>query len=96
MEVRPEHKNRCWIALKYTKPKSKNTTLALIGSNKKIAVIMQDVKALVRRNAFLPPPIFPARSISPEKEPLIILLQEISSSMPSSVSQLKKYQGQTL
>ena len=57
-QIRFEDKNRCWIALKYTKPKSNNTTPALIGLNNKIAVIMQDKKALVRLHAFLPPPIF--------------------------------------
>ncbi len=39
-QVQREDKNRCWIALKYTKPKSNSTTLAFIGPNNEIAVTM--------------------------------------------------------
>ena len=56
-QIRPEDKNRCWIALKYTKPKSNSTTPALIGPNNEVAVTMQDKEALVRLHAFPPPPI---------------------------------------
>ena len=54
----PKDKNRCWIAFKYTKPKSNSTTPALIEPNNEIAVTMQDKEALVRVHAFLPSPIF--------------------------------------
>ena len=57
-QIRPENRNRYWIVLKYTKPKLNNTTPALVGPNKEIAVTMQDKKALVRLHAFLPLPIF--------------------------------------
>lgn len=57
-QIRPEDKNWCWVALKYTKSKSNSIILALIGPNNKIAVIIQDKKALVRLYAFQPPLVF--------------------------------------
>ena len=48
-QTRHENKNRCWIALKYTKPKSNSTIPALIRPNNKIAVTMKDV-TLARRS----------------------------------------------
>ncbi len=57
-EIRSEDNNRCWIALKYTKPKSNSTTSALIGPNNKVIVTMQDKEALVRFHAFSLLPIF--------------------------------------
>lgn len=66
-QIRPEDKNRCWIALKYTKPKSNSTTPALIGSNNEIAITMQDKEALVRANAFPPPPIFHGTEYEPKQ-----------------------------
>ena len=56
-QIRPENKNKCWIALKYTKQKSNSTISALIRPNNEIVIIMQNKEALVRRHAFLPPPI---------------------------------------
>ena len=56
--IRLEDKNRCWIALKYTKPKSNNTTLALIGPNNEITVTMKNKEALVRAHAFPTSPVF--------------------------------------
>ena len=64
-QIRPEDKNRCWIALKYTKPKANSTTPVLIGPNNEIAVTMQDKKALVRMHAFPPPPIFDGMEYKP-------------------------------
>ena len=58
MQMRLEDKNRCWIALKYTKPKFNSIIPALIDFNNEIAVITKDKKALVRLYAFLLPPIF--------------------------------------
>ncbi len=46
------------MALKYTKLKANSTTPALIGSNNKLAVTIQDKKVLVRAHAFPAPPIF--------------------------------------
>lgn len=57
-QIRPEDKNRYQIALKYTKLKSNNTTLALVRLNKEIAITMQDKEDFVRLYAFLPLPIF--------------------------------------
>ena len=51
----PEDKNRCWIALKYTKPQTNSTTPALKGPNNKIAVTMQAKEALVKAHAFPKP-----------------------------------------
>lgn len=56
---------------------------------------MQDKESLVRRYVFPPPLVFSEGKYKPEKEQLIILLQEIPLSMPFSVSQSKKRQGQT-
>ena len=66
-QIRPEDKNRCWIALKYTKPKSNSTTPALVGQNNEIAVTMQDKKALVRALAFFPPPVFNGTEYKPRQ-----------------------------
>lgn len=66
-QVRPEDKNRCWIALKYTKPKSNSTTPALVGPSQEIAVTMQDKEALVRLHAFPPPPVFYGTEYMPGK-----------------------------
>ncbi len=56
-KIRPEDKNRCWIALKYTKPKTNSTTPMLIGPNNEKAIIMQAKEVLVRAHAFPPPPV---------------------------------------
>ena len=66
-QIRLEGKNRCWIALKYTKPKSNNTTPALIGPNNETAVTMQDKEALLRLHAFPPSPIFLRNRIQARK-----------------------------
>ncbi len=65
--IRLEDKNRYWIALKYTKPKSNSTTPALIGPNNEIAITMQDKEALVRLHAFSPSPIFYGTKYEPGK-----------------------------
>lgn len=65
-QIWPKDKNRCWIALKYSKPKSNGTTPALIGPNNKIAVTMQDKEALVRLHAFPPLPTFVGIEYNPE------------------------------
>ncbi len=52
-----EDKNRCWIALKYIKPKINSTTPMLIGPNNERAVTMQAKEALVRVHAFPPSPV---------------------------------------
>ena len=64
-QIRPEDKTRCWIALKYTKPKSNSTISALIRPNNEIAVTMQDKEALIRLHAFPPPPIFHGTEYKP-------------------------------
>ncbi len=40
-QIRAEDKNRCWIALKYTKTKGNSITSMLIGPNNEIAIKMQ-------------------------------------------------------
>lgn len=57
-QIWPKDKNRCLIALKYTKPKSNSTTPALIGPNNEIAVTMQDNEALVIAYIFSLPAVF--------------------------------------
>ncbi len=66
-QIRPEDINRCWTALKYTKPKSNSTTPALIGPNNEVAVTMQDKEALVRAHAFPAPPIFFGTEYKPKQ-----------------------------
>ena len=65
-QIWPENKNRYWIALKYTKPKSNSITSVLIGLNKEIAVTMQDKEALVRVYAFFPLPVFYGTEYKPK------------------------------
>ena len=48
-------KNWCWIALKYTKPKTNSITSMLIGPNNERAVTIQAKEALVKAHAFPPP-----------------------------------------
>ena len=55
-KIHPEDKNRCWKALKYTKPRTNCTTLALQGPDNQVAVTMQAKEALVRAHAFLKAP----------------------------------------
>ncbi len=57
-QIRLKDKNRCWIALKYTKPKFNSTISAFIRPNNEIIVTMQDKEALVKLYTFSPPPIF--------------------------------------
>ena len=57
-QIKPKDTNKFWIGLKYTKPKSNNITLALIGLNNKIAVIIQNKKVLIRLHPLTFPPIF--------------------------------------
>ena len=49
-------KNRCWTALKYTKPLQLRTTSALKDNERNIAVFMKAKEALVRKSAFPKPP----------------------------------------
>lgn len=51
-KIQAEDKNRCWKALKYTKPRANCTTPALQGPDKEIVVTMQAKEALVRAHAF--------------------------------------------
>lgn len=55
-KVWPDDKNRCWIALKYTKPQATSTTPVLKRPNNELAVTMQAKKALVRAHVFPKPP----------------------------------------
>ena len=52
-EIQVKDKNRCWIALKYTKPKGNGVTFTLFGPNNEIVIIMQAKKELLIANAFL-------------------------------------------
>ena len=56
-KTRSEDQNKCWIALKYTKPKINSTTPMLIGPNNERAVTMKAKEAVVRADAFPPLPI---------------------------------------
>ena len=56
VEVQSLDKNRCWTALKYTKPQQFKTTLALKDPMGNIAITMKDKKVMVQRTAFPPPP----------------------------------------
>lgn len=56
-KVRPDDENRCWISLKYNKPQTNSTTLALKGPNNELAVTMQAKEVLVRAHAFPKPPV---------------------------------------
>ena len=66
-KVRAEDKNRCWIAFKYTRPKTNSTTPVLKGSNNKIAVTMEAKEALVKAHAFSKPPISQGTEYHPQK-----------------------------
>ena len=94
-QIRPKNKNRCWIALKYTKPKSNSTTPALIGLNKEIAVIMQDKEALVRVHAFLPSPVFYKTKYKPKQGIAHLLVTKDSVAKLFYASLLKKHRGLT-
>ena len=54
--LQAEDKNRCWSALKYTKPLKFKTTPALNDGNGNTATSMKAKEALVRKTAFPPPP----------------------------------------
>ena len=54
--------NKCWIALKYTKPRQLKTTPALKDPEGNIATSMKAKEDLVRRSAFPKPPL----SLDPE------------------------------
>ena len=54
----PKDKNRCWQALKYTKPRTNRTTPALKGPNDEVAFTMYVKEALVRAHIFPKPPAF--------------------------------------
>ena len=56
-KTRPKDQNRCWIALKYTKPKTNSTTPMLIELNNERAVTVKAKETVVRAHAFPPPPI---------------------------------------
>ena len=56
MSIQSFDKNRCWTALKYTKPQQFKTTPALKDSLGNIATSMKDKETLVRKTAFPPPP----------------------------------------
>ena len=66
-KIRPEDKNRCWTALKYTKAKANSTTPALIGPNNEVATTMQEKEALVRAHAFPTPPVFCGAEYQPRQ-----------------------------
>ena len=66
-KIRPEDKNRCWTALKYTKAKANSTTPALIGPNNEVATTMQEKEALVRAYAFPTPPVFCGAEYQPRQ-----------------------------
>lgn len=65
IKTQPEDKNRCWKALKYTKPRINRTSPALKGPNNEVAVTMHDKEALVRAHAFPKPPAFQGNEHSP-------------------------------
>ncbi len=48
-------KNRCWIALKYTKPRTNSTTPMFIDPNNKRRITIQAKEGLVRGHVFLRP-----------------------------------------
>ena len=54
MEIQSLNKNRCWTALKYTKPLQFKTTLALKDSLGNIAKLMKDNEHMMQRTDFLP------------------------------------------
>lgn len=56
MKVQSSNKNRCWTALKYTKPLQFKTTPALKDPSGNIAISMKDKEHMVQRTTFPPPP----------------------------------------
>lgn len=56
-KIQLEDKNRYWIVLKYTKPRTNSTSPMLIGLNNKKAITMQAKEALVSSHALPRPPI---------------------------------------
>lgn len=56
MSIQSSDKNRCWIAVKYTKPQQFKTTSALKDLFGNVAMSMKDKETLVRKTAFPPPP----------------------------------------
>ena len=60
-----EDKNRCWKALKHTKPRTNCTTPALQGPNSEVTITMQAKKALVRAHTFEKAPAFQGNEYQP-------------------------------
>ncbi len=56
MSIQSSDKNRCWIALKYTKPQQFKITPTLKDSFGNVATSMKDKETLVWKIAFPPPP----------------------------------------
>ena len=92
-QIRSEDINRCWIALKYTKPKSNSTTPALVEPNQEIAIIMQDKEALVRQHAFPLLPVFYRTEYKPQKRMAHISVTKESVSKALLYQSIKKAPG---
>ena len=92
-QVQHEDKNRYWIALKYTKPKSNSTISALIGPNNEIAIIMQDKKALVRIYAFPSPPPFDRIEYEPGQRTAHLSITKDSVGKALLCQSIKKVSG---
>ena len=67
VNIHREDKNRCWKALKYTKPRTNCTTPALQGPNGEVAITMQAKEALVRAHAFPKAPAFQGNEYQPRQ-----------------------------
>ena len=92
-KVYPKDKNRCWKALKYIKPRTNCTTLALQGPDNQVAITMQAKKALVRAHAFPKPPVSLGNEYQPKQRFAYLSVNQKTAAKALLYQSIKKAPG---
>ncbi len=91
-KIWPKDKNRCWIALKYTKLKGNTTSYTLSRPNNEVAITIKDKKSLVRVHVFPRPLIFQALEYRPKKRTAHLSIPKNDVAQTLLFQSEKKYQ----